>query len=97
MRDEYDFSKAKRGAVITDHGKERITIFLDKGILSEFRRRSEEAGRGYQTMINDALREYLSTERHPVDEKTLRKVLREELKDRRGAKTTKRKPESETS
>lgn len=97
MRSEYDFSKSKRGAVITDRGKERITIFLDKEILSEFRRRAEETGRGYQTMINDALREYLASERLPVDEKTLRKVLREELEEeRRGAKTTKGKTEGRT-
>jgi hypothetical protein len=32
---------------------------------------------GYQTFINLALREYLS--RRPVDEETLRRVLREEL------------------
>lgn len=83
MRNEYDFSKAKRGAVITDRGKERITIFLDKEVISTFRERAEQAGRGYQTMINEALREFLTFGRRPVDEKTLRKVLREELKNRR--------------
>jgi metal-responsive CopG/Arc/MetJ family transcriptional regulator len=83
MRNEYDFSKAKRGAVISDRGKERITIFLDKEVISEFRERAAETGRGYQTMINEALREYLTSERRPVDEKTLRKILREELKERR--------------
>jgi len=41
-----------------------------------------EQGRGYQTMINEALCEYLTSERHPLDEETPRKVLREELKDR---------------
>ena len=80
MRSEYDFSNAKRGAVIPNSGKERITIFIDKEIVSEFRQRAEAAGRGYQTMINDALREYLNSSSHPVDEKTLRKILREELK-----------------
>ena len=29
MRDEYDFSKARRGAVIASPGKTRITIMLD--------------------------------------------------------------------
>lgn len=80
MRSEYDFTKAKKGSVISNRGKERITIFIDKEIISEFRNRAEEAGRGYQTMINDALREYLNTSSHPVNEKTLRKILREELK-----------------
>jgi uncharacterized protein len=41
MRSKYDFSKAKRGAVISDRGKERITIFLDKEVVSEFRERAE--------------------------------------------------------
>ena len=83
MKSEYDFSKAKRGAVVSSKNKERITIFLDKEVIAEFRERAEKSGRGYQTMINDALREYLTSELHPVDEKTLRKILREELKDSR--------------
>lgn len=79
MRKEYDFSKGKRGAVIPQRGKTRITIFLDDDILDEFRERSENTGRGYQTMINDALRAYLSKSPQPLDEETLRRVLREEL------------------
>lgn len=79
MRKEYDFSKGKRGAVIPQRGKTRITIFLDDDILDEFRERSENTGRGYQTMINDALRAYLSKAPQPLDEETLRRVLREEL------------------
>jgi len=94
MKSEYDFSKAKRGAVISNGGKERITIFLDKEVLSEFRERAVEVGRGYQTMINEALREYLTSERRPLDEKTLRKVLREELKERRLTKRSRSTPQS---
>lgn len=86
MNDEYNFSKGKQGAVITDRGKDRITIFLDKEIVSEFRKRAENTGRGYQTMINEALREYLKSEPQPIDEKTLRKILREELVKRRTVK-----------
>jgi len=81
MRKEYDFSKGKRGAVIPQRGKTRITIFLDDDILEKFRERADKAGRGYQTMINEALREYLSKSSRPVDEETLRRVLREELQD----------------
>jgi uncharacterized protein (DUF4415 family) len=80
MRKEYDFSKGKRGAVIPQRGKTRITIFLDDDILEEFRERSENTGRGYQTMINEALRAYLSKSPPPLDQETLRRVLREELK-----------------
>ena len=81
MRKEYDFSKGKRGAVIPQRGKTRITIFLDNDILETFKERADNAGRGYQTMINEALREYLSKSSMPVDEETLRRVLREELHD----------------
>lgn len=94
MKSEYDFSKAKRGAVISSGGKERITIFLDKEVVAEFRERAVEEGRGYQTMINEALREYLTSGRRPLDEKTLRKVLREELKERRLTKRSKKTPQS---
>ncbi len=81
MRKEYDFRKGKRGAVIPQRGKTRITIFLDDDILETFRERADSAGRGYQTMINEALREYLSKASKPIDEDTLRRVLREELQD----------------
>lgn len=79
MKAEYDFSQAKRGAVITQPGKTRITIYLDNDILDAFRTRADEVGRGYQSLINDALRTALSRASAPVDEATLRKVLREEL------------------
>ena len=56
MRAEYDFSNAKRGAVIEPAGKTRITIFIDDDILAAFRARAEQEGKGYQTLINAALR-----------------------------------------
>jgi uncharacterized protein (DUF4415 family) len=80
MRKEYDFRKAKRGAVIPQKGKSRISIYLDDKILEEFRTRADAEGRGYQTMINDALREYLGRSAPPLDVETLRRILREELK-----------------
>jgi uncharacterized protein (DUF4415 family) len=79
MKKEYDFSKGKRGAVIPQVGKTRITIYIDNDVLEEFRDRADTKGRGYQTMINEALREYLNKTGRPVDEKTLRRVIREEL------------------
>ena len=80
MKKDYDFSKSKRGAVIPQRGKTRITIYLDDEVIDEFRERADETGSGYQTMINEALREYLSKSTRPIDEKSLRKILREELK-----------------
>ncbi len=79
MRKEYDFSKAVRGAVVPLKGKSRISIYIDNEILEEFRSRSDAAGRGYQTMINEALREYLGRSAPPLDVETLRRVIREEL------------------
>ncbi len=79
MRTEYDFSKGKRGAVIPQSGKTRISIFIDNAVLDEFRARAEKAGTGYQTMINDALRRYLANSEQPLTESGLRQVLRQEL------------------
>lgn len=79
MRPEYDFSKARRGAVIPQKGKTRISIFIDNAVLDEFRTRAERAGSGYQTMMNDALRQYLAEIEHPITEKLLREVLRQEM------------------
>jgi uncharacterized protein (DUF4415 family) len=80
METEYDFSQGKRGAIepITP-GKTHITIPLDDEILAWFREQVHLAGGGnYQTLINDALREYTQQHREPLEE-TLRRVLREEL------------------
>lgn len=79
MKAEYDFSNAKRGAVIPQKGKTRISIFIDNAVLDEFRARAEKAGSGYQTMMNEALRNYLSESGQPVTEKLLREVLRQEM------------------
>lgn len=79
MRAEYDFAKGKRGAVIPQKGKTRISIFIDNAVLDEFRARAEKAGTGYQTMMNEALRSYLAESEQPVTEKVLRHVLREEM------------------
>jgi len=79
MRAEYDFSKGKRGAVIPQKGKTRISIYIDDVVLDQFRARAERAGTGYQTMMNEALRKYLSESDRPVTEKLLRQVLRQEM------------------
>ncbi|MCX7092364.1 MAG: BrnA antitoxin family protein [Methylobacter sp.] len=79
MKDEYDFSDGKRGAVVDSTGKTRITIFLDDDILAAFRERAAQTGKGYQTLINEALRTGLSPESAPLTVEMLRKVLQEEL------------------
>jgi hypothetical protein len=79
MRPEYDFSKGKRGAVLPQKGKTRISIFIDNTVLDGFRARAAQTGTGYQTMMNEALRAYLSQSDHPVTEKALRQILRQEM------------------
>ena len=80
MKRNYDFSKAKRGAVLpAPAGKTRITIRIDDDVLDWFRKQVHEAGGGnYQTMMNRALRDYMEGQVEPL-ENTLRRVLREVL------------------
>ena len=82
MKDEYDFSQARRGAVVAPQpGKTRITIRLDDDILQWFRDKVHAAGGGnYQTLINSALREFISWEQEHLED-TVRRVVREELAD----------------
>jgi hypothetical protein len=79
MRVEYDFSKAKRGAIVPQKGKTRISIFIDNAVLDAFRARADQAGTGYQTMMNEALRQFLSDAEPPLTEAILRHVLRQEI------------------
>lgn len=81
MRKQYDFSKAKRGPVIAaPAGKTRITIRLDDDVIEWFKKQVNEAGGGnYQTLINKTLRDYIERDHEPLEE-TLRRVVREELK-----------------
>ncbi|MBL8199481.1 MAG: BrnA antitoxin family protein [Chromatiales bacterium] len=79
MKAEYNFSKGKRGAVIPQKGKTRISIFIDNSVLDAFRARAEKSGSGYQTLMNDALRKYLAEADQPVTAKVLRQILREEI------------------
>ena len=81
MRKEYYFSKGKRGPVIEpDPNKVRITIRLDADIVDYFKAQVHKAGGGnYQTMMNSALRQHLDKKQAPMNEATLRRVIREEL------------------
>ncbi|MBI4788382.1 MAG: BrnA antitoxin family protein [Chloroflexi bacterium] len=80
MKEEYDFSQAKRGAIDGSYaGKTRVTLHLDDEILEWFRAQVHAAGGGnYQVLINDALRQYIRQEQEPLED-TLRRVVREEL------------------
>ena len=75
---EYDFSKGERGPVFSQKGKTRITICIDTDVLNAFRDEAEREGRGYQTAINEALRDAISHNQVPLEER-VRTVVREEL------------------
>lgn len=79
MKKAYDFSKGKRGAVIPATGKTRITIYMDDTIVSHFKTQSEKTGKGYQTLINEALKAHLGLSEQPVTQDLVRKIVREEL------------------
>jgi hypothetical protein len=92
MRKEYDFQYANRGAVLpTAKGKTRITIRLDNDILKWFRRAVHATGGGnYQTLINQTLRNHIHSRRETEPLETLvRRVVREELRERVTRKSSK--------
>ena len=80
MKNEYDFSQGKRGAIAPlPAGKTRITIRLDDDIIDWFRGQVEQAGgSNYQTAINQALRDHI--DRQSLED-LLRRVVREELRN----------------
>jgi uncharacterized protein (DUF4415 family) len=90
MKKEYDFSKGKRGPILPiPPGKTRITIRIDDEVLDWFRDKVNAAGGGnYQTLMNDALREYIRRSEDSIEEK-LRHVVREELARYRTRRRTK--------
>ena len=79
MKKVYDFSKAKRGAVVPSTAKTRITIYVDDAVIKRFKAQSEKTGKGYQTLINDALQSNLGLAEQPVTQELVRKIVREEL------------------
>jgi hypothetical protein len=64
MKDEYDFTQAKRGAIASSKGKTRITIMLDDVVIEAARSLAESEGYGYQTVINNTLRRALLSDGH---------------------------------
>jgi BrnA antitoxin of type II toxin-antitoxin system len=80
MKNEYDFSRAKRGTIApAAKGKTRITIRVDDEILDWFRQQVHaEGGGNYQTQINLALKDHITRQDNVLAD-TLRRVLREEI------------------
>ena len=76
---DIDFTHAKRGPVVpSEPGKTKISIRLDNRVLDYFRSIVEKAGGGnYQTLINDALMEYIQQQSML---EAVRQAVREELR-----------------
>ena len=62
------------GGKLVAKGKVRVNIFLDANVVAYFK--TQAGGRGYQTLINEALKENIL---HQELEAILRRVIREEL------------------
>jgi uncharacterized protein (DUF4415 family) len=63
MNTDYDFCTAATRGARPVKRKTRITIYLDDEVLEQFRSLSEQSGKGYQTLINAALRTRLAPAR----------------------------------
>lgn len=85
MKPKYDFSQGKRGRIAAPQpeprGKTRITIRLDEDLVDHFLKEAEASGgtTGYQTLINEALRQHVEG-KAPKLEETLRRIVREEMR-----------------
>jgi len=81
MKKEYNFSSAKSGAIIPSVGKTRLTIMLDNDVIAAFRARAEKSGKGYQTLINETLRNSLLPEAAPVTEASVQRVVQQAIRN----------------
>lgn len=82
MNKEYDFTNAKRAHDVphlatlqAEHaaGKARITMRIDNDTLAIFKARAEMSGGNYQTLMNEALKQF-------AQGLTLADVVRETIK-----------------
>ena len=87
---DIDFSRGRRGAVVKpEPGKTKISIRLDNSLLDYFRNVVDKAGgENYQTLINDALLEYVHR-RSTLGE--VRQVVGEELAPYESVRRSKRR------
>ena len=65
--------RGETGAVLPN--KQRVNIFLDGAVIQYFK--SKAGDRGYQTLINEALKQAIQAE---AIEDVVRKTIREELR-----------------
>jgi len=78
MRREYDFSGGVRGKFYRPR-KVQKTLRLDADVVEYFQRRAREELRGYQTLINEALRGVMRVALTPRPAPDLRRLVAEEV------------------
>jgi competence protein ComGF len=73
------------------HVKVRVTTMIDQDIIVTLKQISEEKGQGYQTILNQILRAYVSsrtgskkTKFKAATENRIREIVRQELRKRVG-------------
>jgi uncharacterized protein (DUF4415 family) len=80
MRDEADLSSGQRGAAVSPPPPARHPIALDADLLRWFQDLAQRNANGdHESLINAVLRDYMCRSGEPL-ERTLRRVLREELR-----------------
>ena len=79
MKEEYDFSQAKRGPIVPPNpDSTQIMIRLDNKILDWLREQVQADGEGsYQRLINQILQQHIQNQQDW--ELSIRRVIREEL------------------
>jgi uncharacterized protein (DUF4415 family) len=75
MKKEYDFSKGVRGKFYKPN-KVQKTLRIDSDVLDFFKIQADKKKVGYQTLINQILRESMEHPSGLIDVKELRKELR---------------------
>lgn len=83
MRDEYDFSEAKRNPYAR-RVKRQVTIRLDESTIGYFKELAEETGIPYQTLINLYLRDCASSGEGSPWTGRCRRMLRPDASNRCG-------------
>ncbi len=80
MSEEADFSSGQHGATLSPAAEGRLAVALDADLLRWFEEAALRIGNGdHEALINAALRDHIRRSGEPL-ERTLRRVLREELR-----------------
>ena len=79
MRREYDFSGGVRGKFYRPR-KVQKTLRLDEDIVKYFQARARTEAKGYQTLINEALRRLIGRANTSEARLSLRRLIAEEVR-----------------